>query len=408
MRRWTIALALGLTACSERPDSQARATLHAAGYHFEAADYCRAAREGKSDLVDCFIAAGMNPSLQTSDGKSALAEAAQAGQGQVVRLLLHRGTKPEPSYLPMAINGGDLDAVKALLAAMPQDTPLRARTLIDASRHGRTNVLPLLLPAETHTLDEALSVAATAGHTGCVALLLDAGASPYDLRADGKTPLMRAAAAGHTEAALWLRDHGSAVTMLDPEGRCAADLAPTLALRTLLLQTPRDSESTNYPPLRELTDIPATNAASIAAEMDYIEHRAASLPFQVEYIRTASLTLLGHSQDDPVDLKVDDPVPGTDFLVKEISTGQPPATPGRAILMNPAGTKILLVQGIRAQRPEPAAIVRLLTTGERYEITTGATVLIGDQTLTITAVRAGSVDLQLGTSRARLLRKQPR
>lgn len=118
-----------------------------------------------------------------------------------------------------AAHAGDLDAVRAILAADPYRVTRRQDGKITplhrAAAEGHAEVVELLLRASAapNTKDYGgstpLHAAARSGHLESVRALLDHGAKPSPMNEAGDTPLHEAARAGHLEVARLLLDHGA-------------------------------------------------------------------------------------------------------------------------------------------------------------------------------------------------------
>lgn len=82
--------------------------------------------------------------------------------------------------------------------------------------------------------ETALYRAAACGRTECCKLLLERGAFVEAATYDGWTPLMIAAQEGHLETLRLLLDWGASTTQKQHEGRTAAEVADSDAVRALL------------------------------------------------------------------------------------------------------------------------------------------------------------------------------
>lgn len=191
-----------------------------------------AAQNGHSAVVELLLEqdAGLLD-LPGYHGRTALAAAAGAGQGEVVGLLLARGADAAARLedgtraLDWAAAQGHLDVVARLLDGAPQvrDLPgFRERTaLLSAAANGRTEVVQLLLTrgADLRSRMEngghALEWAAARGDAEVAQRLLAADPGLLDLPgAHGFTALMCAAGYGHTDIARSLLALGA-----DPHAR---------------------------------------------------------------------------------------------------------------------------------------------------------------------------------------------
>jgi ankyrin repeat protein len=185
-----------------------------------------AAERGQTAVVQRLIDKGADADIKGRSGTSPVAAASFAGRNQVVRMLLAHGAdaravddtgKPPVVY---AAASGSLDIVRQLLT---QNIDVNARY---------ANDLTLLMwaagPDQSVAEPQALAV---------VSYLVDAGAHVDDRDARGRTALMTAAEGNHAEIAQWLLAHGADPSLRDKEGKRAADLTTSSALRETL--TPR-------------------------------------------------------------------------------------------------------------------------------------------------------------------------
>jgi ankyrin repeat protein len=137
-----------------------------------------------------------NWQLQGGDD-ARLAEAAQQGDAQAVRVLLSQKA---------AVNGRQGDGSTALhWAAQRDDLPLVQLLLGAGADPNATTRNGALTP---------LDMAAQNGSAGVMAALLKAGADPKITTTEGATVLMTASASGNTDAVQLLLDHGA-----DPNAR---------------------------------------------------------------------------------------------------------------------------------------------------------------------------------------------
>lgn len=151
-----------------------RRALAQRGYFYDEESFARAVREGDSQAVELFMAAGMSPDALSADGRPAILNAATRGDARMTRTLLLGGASPD------------------------------AR---DAS--GST----------------ALMEAARRANKEVVASLLDNGADVNLSDRDGRTALMRAAAEGHDDLVRALLERGARASLKDALGRDAEALA---------------------------------------------------------------------------------------------------------------------------------------------------------------------------------------
>src|SRR6187431_364390 len=149
------AAALVLVGGCRDGQERARHELNAASVPFTIADFIQAAHDGRSALLEEFLAAGMNPDVSNADGATPLRAAAAQGQGEAVKLLLAKGasatrTGPDGSSpLFAAVRSGDERSVKALIAAGADPAipgPGGESCLILAAGLGHAALVEILLP----------------------------------------------------------------------------------------------------------------------------------------------------------------------------------------------------------------------------------------------------------------------
>ena len=143
------------------------------------------------ELTGLLLEYGAAPDLPGADGRTPYQQAVRTGQDQVAELLARHGASMTLSSVDeflAACRHADRAAATAVLAARP-DLAARLtaedhRVLTDAADHGHTEAVRLMLdlgfPPGTRSEQDngatALHLAAAAGSTGTVRLLLDRGA----------------------------------------------------------------------------------------------------------------------------------------------------------------------------------------------------------------------------------------
>jgi ankyrin repeat protein len=402
-----------MSGCGDGKDQKARAAIHSAGFAYSVNDFLRAAREGKAEIVGQFLTAGMNPGAADERGMTAIAAAAAGGHGHVVKLLLSRGAKPNPvspegqTALIAAAQSGDVQAVKALLdagadASRKDSTgmsPLAAAVLA-----GQTETVKALAQQSDSTIDDALQLAAVKGHSPVISILLDLGASPLSVSADGRTPLMYAADYGHLEAAKLLRQRGAPLTTLDAALKTPADHAEENGHADLAAYL-REPDRTADPigletsPAR-ITEIP--DMASMAALTDAItlvDYRSRTLPLSVidvpEGDATASVQMLT-GEDKLLTVSTGQTIPETSLTVDSMKRRLLPSRrgPGRMIdvselrLSEPStGRHFLVVKGLPAMTGEGCGIVKLKGNENLIEFRTGDEIRAGAFSFKVKEIR---------------------
>ena len=214
-----------------------------------------AAHEGHAEVVRCLLAAGADVNLGGEEAITPLMSAASGNHVEVVALLLEHGAEPglrsdvgDTALHSAAVNGAEL-TYDLLFALTPAEEQGRAAQLLKRARDEHTrrirrSELATERARSQELIDGELSArgalevkvengiyeiefdwgteageihtAADHGYVSILRAMLAAG-TPVDEREylSGHTPLMRAAAAGQTQAALLLIEHGAAVNATD-------------------------------------------------------------------------------------------------------------------------------------------------------------------------------------------------
>ena len=163
-----------------------------------------AARRGEGALVEQLLAAGAEVDARSPYQRTALMVAAEAGRAGVVSTLLGAGADPGlrdrggGTALTLAAASGQAEALWAVFAAGGATPEARQEAFRAAFAHRRW---PL------------------------VKALLDAGADPDTLEADGATPLILACRSGDLEAARILIEGGALLDHCDRRGLTPLDAA---------------------------------------------------------------------------------------------------------------------------------------------------------------------------------------
>jgi ankyrin repeat protein len=147
--------------------------------------------ESGSELAGLLLERGADPEVPGWHGRTPYQQAVRTGQGQVANLLARHGASTALSSADeflAACRRADRAAATAILAASPdlagRLTPEDHRVLTDAASHGHAEAVRLMLdlgfpPGTRSGPDDgatALHLAAAAGSTATVRLLLDRGA----------------------------------------------------------------------------------------------------------------------------------------------------------------------------------------------------------------------------------------
>lgn len=429
-----LTLLAALPGCGGRADEKARRKIHDAGFAYSVDDFQRAAREGRGDLIQLFLTAGMHPDAAGANGDTAMTCAAAEGHGHVVSLLLANGATPNAASsggqtaLMAAARSGDGATVKTLLSAgadpRAKDTtglsPLAAAVIA-----GHVETVALLAGDSSEGLDHALQLAAVKGHTAVIPVLLDKGASLLAAGTDGRTAIMFAAQHGHLEAATLLRQRGAPVTTLDAGQKTAADLAeenghPGLAawLRTPDRNSdPLDPEITpvRLPEIKWTADPPASLPA-LAGLLEYTEFRSATLPFTLTAVAegdTSAVIRFLSGDDDPVTVAPGEEIIGPALIVEKVHRrlvtnrqGRPADASEMLLRPTAGGSPILLVKGLPPFTGQPSALLTLPGISEPCDSRPGDTFQAGPLPVKVTAVTPAFITLQhTGTGEEITLRR---
>ncbi len=177
-----------------------------------------AARRGDNEMLLLLLNAGFKPPL----AHSPLGVAALAGHENTVRLLLglrHALTVPNPEHnraITSAVHGGHGNLVLLLTENRKIDHPtdLQSDLLWEASRHGRAQVVRMMLEdganidwRNSNRDTTAIQEAASRGHAQVVWMLIANGADLH--RAENESAMNRAARNGHEKVIEILLDNGA-------------------------------------------------------------------------------------------------------------------------------------------------------------------------------------------------------
>lgn len=239
IRQTTGFLLLGLcllcSSCSDTRKSAISELEQRTSYRFTPEDYVRAVSRGDHAATMLFERAGMDPNATGSGGRTALIAASGKGDLETVRRLLDKGA---------SLSTVDIDGRDALIAAAQGGHHEVARVLFNRganldrrdlegwsglsiaaydNHEEMVNLLGPLSPLEA--LNEALLLAATAGHEIIVDRLINLGASIEARSPEEWTPLMVAARHGREKVVERLLEKRANPAEKTPDGLTAADLA---------------------------------------------------------------------------------------------------------------------------------------------------------------------------------------
>lgn len=266
-------LVLGFSSCGNK-QQEARSELSAKSFTFTVDEYIRAAREGNVTALKFFIEAGMAVDVTDAEGATALFRAAQAGRAEAVTFLASKGANLEATGtgfdtpLVAAARTGTVETVKALLEAKANPEVRTTRNywtaLTAAAYRGEVDIVNLLAPLSSGSLDEALQIASLQGKPAVVDALLRLGGDVFSRSKDNKTPLMYAAANGHQDVVRLLMLSGSNKLLIDNDRQTAADLAVTAGHPDVLkvLDDPKLVAVSAVTPTPDATAVAATGASA--------------------------------------------------------------------------------------------------------------------------------------------------
>lgn len=161
----------------------------------------------REELIRSILEAGADPNQVSTDGSTALTEAAYKGILSIIELMLKYGAKVDlpqkQGWTPVlfAVNQNNYPATKLLI-----------KNSANVNKKNDKGATPLQL-------------ASMNGHTAITRLLLEHGANPDLQDNDGKTPLMLAALGGYKAIAEELLFKGAHTDLLSKDNKKAKDLA---------------------------------------------------------------------------------------------------------------------------------------------------------------------------------------
>ncbi|KAK3995944.1 hypothetical protein QBC44DRAFT_386935 [Cladorrhinum sp. PSN332] len=192
--------------------------------HFDLADVCEALLKG-----------GADPNETTSNGSTALYEAAANGNTRAMRALLvhgatlHIGTTHRRTPAHEASRRGHVAVIKLLLDYNVDVDVVISKThrtlLHEACSNGQEKVVQLLLGRKANVHAKAtpdkwtpIHAAASNGNEAIIKLLLDSGASISAMTSSGETPLTAAVVNRRIDACRLLLQSGASGTWADAAG----------------------------------------------------------------------------------------------------------------------------------------------------------------------------------------------
>ncbi len=188
-------------------EEKARRTLQVQGVEYTEDAFVAQAGAGATDMAQLFLTAGMSVDARSTEGRTALHEAAAAANEEAMGWLLEHGA---------SLQAADADGCAVIWRPVLEPDPrvltylLEQGAAVDSrDSRGRT---PLVHAAAADEVD-------------IVRLLLDGHADVNAKTAIGVTPLMNAAVTGGPEMLGMLLDAGADSAVTDSNGKTAADVA---------------------------------------------------------------------------------------------------------------------------------------------------------------------------------------
>lgn len=244
---------------------------------------------GNLFLVKACVENGVNVAQQDIYGRTALSYAAMAGHTDVSQYLLSLESVSAATYdldgfspLILAVMNGRHDVVRILLDHGASVEPRDATDLIPlclASSGGHVEIVRLLIRKGARIISNAeglfpQALAARAGQTQCLELLLESGGDPNAPEKGTQwTPIFFAADNGHIECLKALLQAGANVNIVDEKNRTAAFYAAwngKIACLLLLLHAAQRS--------RDLAPDSAAESASQAKSTSAVSKTTSDIP----------------------------------------------------------------------------------------------------------------------------------
>lgn len=218
-----IILAGGCATTDSTEKLNARKALTEASVPFSSGAFLKAAGEGRKDIVELFLKAGMD--INTKDNGNVLAAAVRKGQKDMVAYLIEKGADVDTgnylgSPLCFTCKEGNLEIARMLIdndAEIEYDSPF-GTPLIIATANGHSEIVKLLLENDadidcrTFPANETpLMIAATNGNTEIARILIEKHASIDLTNVTGDDALTLAVIDNHSEIVNLLIENGAKI-----------------------------------------------------------------------------------------------------------------------------------------------------------------------------------------------------
>jgi len=204
-----------ISAQQTSPVPTARQKLDQMEISFTQETFLEHCQDGREDVVNLFLAAGMNPDTEGNEGLTALIAATIEGHDHITGLLIEAGAD---------VNKTDMHGATALMYAASQGHTDQVRQLTEAGAD--INVF------DSHNGCTALMYAAYDGYSEIIQILIETGAD-LNLKDSqtGYTALMYAAFQGYLDATRVLVEEGADVHATSTLGKTAQTLAADRGFR---------------------------------------------------------------------------------------------------------------------------------------------------------------------------------
>lgn len=182
---------------------KARDQLAVLGYEFDKADFVKAIKDKRSDIVKLFIDAGMSPDTTFEVGKKyqvpVIFYAIESGDEMTFQVLLHSKANLQASVEGISV------LMKAAHKGTPEMISLIIKSGADINKKGYQGMTPLMTAIEN-------------GNTGAAWLFIQSGVDVNAADFYGITPLMRAVSKGNIDIVRELIKKGADVNAVTSQG----------------------------------------------------------------------------------------------------------------------------------------------------------------------------------------------